>query len=164
MQLGLTSAILCLERGCPQGSVSGPIFWNIIINDLLFKLNNLACCEILAFADDILVCSQERNAINIIQISDKSTDNCPVFCYTDGSKIDGRVGFAFVVFRSGVESENFQLRIRDECTVFVAELLCLNSAVKWINEEKIVSSQNISSVLTLFPPWILLNVFLHLTT
>ncbi|GFW47803.1 retrovirus-related Pol polyprotein from type-1 retrotransposable element R1 [Trichonephila clavipes] len=201
MQLGSTSAIRCLERGCLQGSVSGPIFWNIIINDLLSKLKNLACCEIIAFADDILVCSQcrdlsetflhaqealnfasdwsksfklefnpdktrfmaiekrnvcydafqlyldgtpltmenlsassisnydcilspffiphpsERNAINIVQFSDKSTEDFPVICYTDGSKIDGRVGFAFVVFRSGVESENFQFRIRDECTV-----------------------------------------------
>ncbi|GFV56915.1 retrovirus-related Pol polyprotein from type-1 retrotransposable element R1 [Trichonephila clavipes] len=61
LQLGSTSAIHCLERGCPQGSVSGPIFWNIIINDLLSKLNNLACCEIIAFADDILVCSQGRD-------------------------------------------------------------------------------------------------------
>ncbi|GFX51698.1 hypothetical protein TNCV_5014011 [Trichonephila clavipes] len=125
MQLGSTSAIRCLEKGCPQGSVAGPIFWNIISNDLLSKLNNLTCCEIIAFADDILVCSQERNAINIVQFSDKSTEDFPVICYTDGSKIDGRVGFAFLVFRSGVESENFQFRIRDECTVFVAELLCL---------------------------------------
>ncbi|GFX42908.1 putative 115 kDa protein in type-1 retrotransposable element R1DM [Trichonephila clavipes] len=326
MQLGSMSAIRCLERGCLPGSVSGPIFWNIIIHDLLSKLNNLACCEIIAFADDILVCSQgrdlsetflhaqealnfasdwlksfklefnldktrfmaiekrnvcyeafqlyldgtpltmvkqmkylgvlldtkfswkqhlsyisekcdklqrglnriarntfginfnvhsliykqgiepfilygsrvlgealkrkmnskylrriqrrillrvicgyrtisydsvyaisgfppiditilhdiafrenlsassisnydcilspffiphpsERNAINIVQFSDKSTEDFPVICYTDGSKIDGRVGFAFVVFRSGVESENFQFRIRDECTV-----------------------------------------------
>ncbi|GFX13116.1 uncharacterized protein TNCV_2357721 [Trichonephila clavipes] len=61
MQLGSTSAIRCLERGYPQVSVSGPIFWNIIINDLLSKLNNLACCEIIAFADDILVCSQGRD-------------------------------------------------------------------------------------------------------
>ncbi|GFT15642.1 putative 115 kDa protein in type-1 retrotransposable element R1DM [Trichonephila clavipes] len=350
MQLGSTSAIRCLERSCPQGSVSGPIFWNIIINDLLSKLNNLACCEIIAFADDILVCSQgrdlsatflhaqkalnlaydwsksfkldfnsdktrfmaiekrnvcydafqlyldgtpltmvkqmkylgvlldtkfswkqhlsyisekcdklqrglnwiarntfginfnvhsliykqgiepfilygsrvwgealkrkmnskylrriqrrillrvicgyrtisydsvyaisgfppiditilhdiafrenlsassisnydciqspffipypsERNAINIVQYSDKSTEDFPVICYTDGSKIDGRVGSAFVVFRSGVESENFQFRIRDECTVFVAELLCLNFAVKWITEQNSVISE-----------------------
>ncbi|GFW03366.1 hypothetical protein TNCV_472221 [Trichonephila clavipes] len=54
-----------------------------------------------------------RNAINIVQFSDKSTEDFPVICYTDGSKIDGRGGFAFVVFRSGVESENFQFRIRD---------------------------------------------------
>ncbi|GFX91403.1 hypothetical protein TNCV_1934191 [Trichonephila clavipes] len=45
---------------------------------------------------------QERNAINNVQFSDKSTEDFPVICYTDGSKIDGRVGFAFVVFRSGV--------------------------------------------------------------
>ncbi|GFS47405.1 RNase H domain-containing protein [Trichonephila clavipes] len=74
--------------------------------------------------------SSERNVINIIQFSDESTDDFPLICYTDGSKIDGRVGFTFVVFRSGVESENFQFRIRDECTVFVAELLCLNFAVR----------------------------------
>ncbi|GFU87286.1 RNase H domain-containing protein [Trichonephila clavipes] len=138
MQLGSTSAIRCLERGCPQGSVPGPIFWNIFINDLLFKSNNLDCCKIIAFADDILVCSQERNAINIIQFSDKSTDDFSVIGYTDGSKIDGRVVFAFVVFKSGVESENFQFRIRDECTVFVAELLCLNFAIKWITEQNSV--------------------------
>ncbi|GFY36301.1 transposable element Tc3 transposase [Trichonephila clavipes] len=73
--------------------------------------------------------------------SDKSTEDFPVICYTDGSKMDGRVGFAFVVFRSGVESENFQFRIRDECTVFVAELLCLNFAVKWITEQNSVISE-----------------------
>ncbi|GFW99048.1 uncharacterized protein TNCV_1782671 [Trichonephila clavipes] len=73
--------------------------------------------------------------------SDKCTEDFPVICYTDGSKIDGRVGFAFVVFRSGVESENFQFRIRDECTVFVTELLCLNFAVKWITEQNSVISE-----------------------
>ncbi|GFX99626.1 uncharacterized protein TNCV_5026791 [Trichonephila clavipes] len=81
------------------------------------------------------------NAINIIQLSDKSTDDFLIICYTDGSKIDERVGYAFVVFRSGVESENFQFRIRDECTVFVAELLCLNFAIKWITEQTSLISE-----------------------
>ncbi|GFV80867.1 hypothetical protein TNCV_3517341 [Trichonephila clavipes] len=30
----------------------------------------------------------ERNAITIVQFSDKSTEDFPVICYTDGSKID----------------------------------------------------------------------------
>ncbi|GFT41702.1 RNase H domain-containing protein [Trichonephila clavipes] len=85
----------------------------------------------------------ERNTINIVQFSDKSAEDFFDICYTDDSKIDGRVGFTFVVFRSGVESENFQFRIRDECTVFVAELLCLNFAVKWITEQNSVLSEYI---------------------
>ncbi|GFS52365.1 putative transposase [Trichonephila clavipes] len=54
----LLQSDFCLEREGPQASVSGPIFWNININDLLSKLNNLACCEMISFADNILVCSQ----------------------------------------------------------------------------------------------------------
>ncbi|GFX08561.1 uncharacterized protein TNCV_4170601 [Trichonephila clavipes] len=154
------------------------------LNDRVAKMQ-------LAFADDILVCSQGRDlsatflhaqeALNFASDWSKSfkldfnpdktrfmaiekrnvcydafqlyldgtpltmlqehREDFPVICYTDGSKIDGRVGFAFVVFRSGVESENFQFRIRDECTVFVAELLCLNFAVKWIAEQNSVISE-----------------------
>ncbi|GFT76611.1 RNase H domain-containing protein [Trichonephila clavipes] len=52
--------------------------------------------------------------------------------------LNGILGYRKV---SGVESENFQFRIRDECTVFVAELLCLNFAVKWITEQNSVISE-----------------------
>ncbi|GFT66901.1 RNase H domain-containing protein [Trichonephila clavipes] len=41
---------------------------------------------------------------------------------------------------SGAESQHFQFRICDECTVFVAELLCLNFAIKWITEQNSVLS------------------------
>ncbi|GFU33213.1 uncharacterized protein TNCV_4157161 [Trichonephila clavipes] len=50
-----------LRKGLPSRISVWTYFWNIIINDLLSKLNNLACCEIIAFADDILVCSQGRD-------------------------------------------------------------------------------------------------------
>lgn len=76
----------------------------------------------------------ERNAINIIDFN-PSVEEFPVYCYTDGSKIDGKVGFAFVVFRGGIEFEYLQFRIPDECTVFIAELLCLNFAINWVIEQ-----------------------------
>ncbi|GFU14067.1 RNase H domain-containing protein [Trichonephila clavipes] len=117
---------------------------NTFLHDIAFR-ENLSASSISNY-DCILSpffypSSFRGNVINIVQFSDKSTENFPVICYTDGSKIDGRVGFAFVVFRSGVESENFQFRIRDERTVFVAELLCLNFAVKWITEHNSVISE-----------------------
>ncbi|GFV29152.1 RNase H domain-containing protein [Trichonephila clavipes] len=100
----------------------------IILHNISFR-ENLSASSVSNYdcimSPSFLSHPSERNAINIIQFSDKSTDDFPVICYTDGSKIDGRVGFAFVVFRSGVESDNFQFRTRDECTVFAAELLCL---------------------------------------
>ncbi|GFS62982.1 uncharacterized protein TNCV_2054521 [Trichonephila clavipes] len=84
--------------------------------------------------------SKDRSVIRKVQHKWHTGHDFPVICYTDGSKIDGRVGFAFV-FRSGVEFENFQFRIRDECTVFVAELLCLNFVIKWITEQNSVISE-----------------------
>lgn len=39
-----------VERGCPQGSVGGPQFWNIKIDQLLHQLS--VTCRFSAFADD----------------------------------------------------------------------------------------------------------------
>ncbi|XP_067134112.1 uncharacterized protein [Centruroides vittatus] len=43
-----------MTMGCPQGSCSGPLFWSIILNDLLND-NSLKDNKITAFADDIMV-------------------------------------------------------------------------------------------------------------
>ncbi|GFW22123.1 hypothetical protein TNCV_1632531 [Trichonephila clavipes] len=83
------------------------ILQNIAFRENLFasSISNYDCI----LSPFFLPYPSERNTINIIQLSDKSTNDFPVICYTDGSKIDGRIGFALVVFRSGVESEHFIL-------------------------------------------------------
>ncbi|GFS60576.1 RNase H domain-containing protein [Trichonephila clavipes] len=55
-------------------------------------------------------------------------------CFTDGSKLNGRVGLACVIYEEGVENVTFQHRLRDECSVFQAELLCINLVVKLIQD------------------------------
>jgi hypothetical protein len=43
-------------KGCPQGSVLGPSFWNLIFDDLLDELRTSATeCEPIACPDDILI-------------------------------------------------------------------------------------------------------------
>ncbi|GFT81355.1 RNase H domain-containing protein [Trichonephila clavipes] len=52
----------------------------------------------------------------------------------DGSKLNGRVGLACVIYEEGVENVTLQHRLRDECSVFQAELLCINLFVKLIQD------------------------------
>lgn len=53
-----------VNRGCPQGSVLGPILWNLTFNDLL-KAQFPEQESIIAFADDavVLVSGQSRQSI-----------------------------------------------------------------------------------------------------
>lgn len=43
-----------VNRGCPQGSILGPSFWNLIFDDVLRILHNLGYSTI-AYADDLIV-------------------------------------------------------------------------------------------------------------
>ena len=43
------------NRGCPQGSVLGPIFWNLVFDSLLDELSNLGNCSPNAYADDLVL-------------------------------------------------------------------------------------------------------------
>ena len=58
IRLGYAVSSKRVTRGCPQGSVSGPNLWNIIISDLIVVLSKTPNLEIVTFADDILLMSQ----------------------------------------------------------------------------------------------------------
>ncbi|GFY73246.1 RNA-directed DNA polymerase from mobile element jockey, partial [Trichonephila inaurata madagascariensis] len=61
LSLGHSSKEKLLNKGCPQGSVSGPFLWNVIINDFLEKILAFSSCETIAFADDLLLCFQGKS-------------------------------------------------------------------------------------------------------
>ncbi|XP_013165040.1 PREDICTED: uncharacterized protein LOC106115905, partial [Papilio xuthus] len=50
--------------------------------------------------------------------------------FTDGSKLEGKVGAALSVWHGDAETKTRKLKLENYCTVFQAELLALNEAVK----------------------------------
>ncbi|GFX99051.1 RNase H domain-containing protein [Trichonephila clavipes] len=82
----------------------------------------------------------ERFPLNLVNYRKNIENNFPVVCFTDGSKINTKVGLAFVIFQDFIEIGTRQFRISDECSVFQAELLCIAQAVSWICNNEILSS------------------------
>ncbi|GBP65854.1 hypothetical protein EVAR_85122_1 [Eumeta japonica] len=50
--------------------------------------------------------------------------------YTDGNKVEGKVGAALIEWRDGMESGNYAYRLESFCTVFQAEMFALNRAIR----------------------------------
>ena len=52
---GNSSTSKNVTKGCPQGSVSGPTLWNIIVSGLISKLVEVPDLETVVYADDIMI-------------------------------------------------------------------------------------------------------------
>ncbi|GBN86949.1 hypothetical protein AVEN_168616-1 [Araneus ventricosus] len=61
---------------------------------------------------------------------DGQQPDAPLSIFTDGSKLDGRVGAAFVVHHNNSVEEH-RYRLSDHCSVFQAETVALQQALKW---------------------------------
>lgn len=57
--------------------------------------------------------------------------------FTDGSKMDGKVGAAFVVKKDGIFLHKENFRLRDEATVYQSEMHAIHKALQWIIENKL---------------------------
>ena len=60
-----------ISRGCPQGSACGPLLWNILYNDLLEKTFP-ANCELVAFADDLILICHSQSSDELENITNNS--------------------------------------------------------------------------------------------
>ncbi|XP_037303082.1 uncharacterized protein LOC119193537 [Manduca sexta] len=57
--------------------------------------------------------------------------------YTDGSKQDGRVGAALVIYSPNNDTKVKKYKLHDTCSVYQAELLAIAEACSWIDQHHI---------------------------
>ena len=69
---GVKSHINLIETGVPQGSVLGPLFFLIYINDIINSIDQGATT---LFADDTSILYRDNNLKNIIEKAEKGMEN-----------------------------------------------------------------------------------------
>ncbi|GBM15836.1 hypothetical protein AVEN_260118-1 [Araneus ventricosus] len=55
--------------------------------------------------------------------------------FTDGFRIENKVGCAFVYFRDGIEVESLKIMLSDGAIVFMAEVAAIKEEVEYIREK-----------------------------
>ena len=76
------------SKGCPQGSILGPEFWDINLEPLLVELQQVECIKsTVAYADDLLVLIEANNRISLEQRSREALAVINDWCKTAKLKI-----------------------------------------------------------------------------
>ncbi|KAH9510418.1 hypothetical protein DERF_008936 [Dermatophagoides farinae] len=81
--------------------------------------------------------AHRHHPANRTKFTEKDCFNSHItYIYTDGSKIDGKTGCAFVAYQGGLVTHTSQSRLADDCSVFQAELLAIFSAAEWVVSQR----------------------------
>lgn len=115
-----------VERGCLQGSICGPAVWNLLMDELLHRLNN-RFYRCVAFADDLLVIVEGQSRMIVERSMKEGID-----CVTEW----GREVGVEVAFDKTVCMKLKGPRISRPPCVYVRMDGNYRSALKYVNEVK----------------------------
>ena len=81
---GLTSNIRQLSRGAPQGTVLGPLLFNLYINPLMDKIRTVPKVDPILFADDITLLATGNTAKDCVATTQQAVNQVVTWCEDNG--------------------------------------------------------------------------------
>ncbi|GFX06514.1 reverse transcriptase domain-containing protein [Trichonephila clavipes] len=97
LPLGHSSKEKFWNKECPQGSISGPFLWNVIINGFLENILAFSSCKTIAFADDLLLCFQGKSFHHISRQAQLTLDFAST--WTKNYKLELHLLFSMILLK-----------------------------------------------------------------
>ena len=100
-----------MQKGVPQGSVLGPLLFNILINDIIYELQGV--CSLHTYADDNTICCSHSD-MNILKINLEKSANLALKWFDNNHMKANPSKFQAISFKCRKNEEGFDLNIGDE--------------------------------------------------
>jgi ribonuclease HI len=114
----------------------------------VYRATHIACQECQEYDAPLEIQDWPHPADRLIIEESKEGETCPIEIYTDGSKINGKVGAAAIICKNGHDIKKLKYKLQDHCSNNQAEQIAIFKALEEI--EKIQETSNKDKTLIIF--------------
>eukprot|EP00660_Eupelagonema_oceanica_P019482 gene19482-biopygen18906 len=94
------SSFYRMEEGCPQGTISGPVAWDIFVDDVVAAVE-AAGGEVSLYADDIAICIRGKRVAELYRRGQKAMDGLHKWAQENGVRVSLKKTSTTLLFPQG---------------------------------------------------------------
>ena len=134
LKLGDTHSEAIMQRGCPQGSIVGPLAWNWVMDELLDTLSELETDGIhpTAYADDLALIIHGKSRDDLQNKANKAIEVIQNWCQNSGLQLAEEKSIGILFFHTLKFPNRIIIKINDKNIQFKKETKYLGI---WLDED-----------------------------